>query len=182
MACAPNHANCSLKGSREQRRFPSSHLQVKDRRRRKLYLPFCLFSKTPKSSSKKRNRQASYTRHINKTLLQCRHEGKRRQKARAKGSQSQEHQQAQLQGKGNQEQAMFNVRVRPESHATSAQRKYLLTSIARAAGDPVPQGKKRRYRPGTVALREIRKYQSSTDLLMRKLPFARLVCGCQCRV
>jgi histone H3/H4 len=30
-------------------------------------------------------------------------------------------------------------------------------------------------RPGTVALREIRKYQRSTDLLIRKLPFARLV-------
>lgn len=33
----------------------------------------------------------------------------------------------------------------------------------------------RRYRPGTVALREIRKYQKSTELLIRKLPFARLV-------
>ena len=32
-----------------------------------------------------------------------------------------------------------------------------------------------RYRPGTVALREIRKYQSSTELLIRKLPFQRLV-------
>ncbi|KAI8611212.1 histone H3 type 2 [Chytriomyces sp. MP71] len=32
-----------------------------------------------------------------------------------------------------------------------------------------------RYRPGTVALREIRKYQKSTDLLLRKLPFARVV-------
>ena len=35
--------------------------------------------------------------------------------------------------------------------------------------------KPRRYRPGTVALREIRKYQKSTELLLRKLPFARLV-------
>ncbi|TVT99867.1 hypothetical protein EJB05_54738, partial [Eragrostis curvula] len=35
--------------------------------------------------------------------------------------------------------------------------------------------KPRRYRPGTVALREIRKYQKSTDLLIRKLPFQRLV-------
>lgn len=35
--------------------------------------------------------------------------------------------------------------------------------------------KKRRYRPGTVALREIRKYQKSTDLLLKKLPFQRLV-------
>jgi histone H3 len=32
-----------------------------------------------------------------------------------------------------------------------------------------------RFRPGTVALREIRKYQKSTDLLIRKLPFQRLV-------
>ena len=35
--------------------------------------------------------------------------------------------------------------------------------------------KKRRYRPGTVALREIRKYQKGTDLLLRKLPFRRIV-------
>jgi histone H3 len=38
-----------------------------------------------------------------------------------------------------------------------------------------PQQKRRRYRPGTVALREIRKYQKSTELLIRKLPFQRLV-------
>ncbi|CZS92428.1 probable Histone H3 [Rhynchosporium agropyri] len=35
--------------------------------------------------------------------------------------------------------------------------------------------KQRRYKPGTVALREIRKYQKSTELLIRKLPFQRLV-------
>lgn len=35
--------------------------------------------------------------------------------------------------------------------------------------------KPHRYRPGTVALREIRKYQKSTDLLLRRLPFQRLV-------
>ena len=35
--------------------------------------------------------------------------------------------------------------------------------------------RKNRFRPGTVALREIRKYQKSTDLLVKKLPFARLV-------
>ena len=35
--------------------------------------------------------------------------------------------------------------------------------------------KPRRYRPGTLALREIRKYQKSTELLIRKLPFQRLV-------
>lgn len=40
----------------------------------------------------------------------------------------------------------------------------------------VPQSsKKRRARPGTRALREIRYYQRSTNLLIRKLPFSRLV-------
>jgi histone H3/H4 len=34
---------------------------------------------------------------------------------------------------------------------------------------------RRRYRPGEKALREIRFYQRSNDLLIRKLPFARLV-------
>ncbi|TIA88290.1 hypothetical protein E3P99_02678 [Wallemia hederae] len=34
---------------------------------------------------------------------------------------------------------------------------------------------RKRYRPGTAALREIRKYQKSTDLLIQKLPFSRLV-------
>lgn len=38
-----------------------------------------------------------------------------------------------------------------------------------------PKRQKRRYRPGTAALREIRHYQKSTDLLLLKLPFARLV-------
>lgn len=35
--------------------------------------------------------------------------------------------------------------------------------------------KPHRYRPGTVALRQIRKYQQSTDLLIRMKPFQRLV-------
>lgn len=35
--------------------------------------------------------------------------------------------------------------------------------------------KPHRYRPGTVALREIRRYQKSSELLIRKLPFQRLV-------
>ncbi|PWA78510.1 histone H3.3 [Artemisia annua] len=35
--------------------------------------------------------------------------------------------------------------------------------------------KPHRYHPGTVSLCEIRKYQKSTDLLIRKLPFQRLV-------
>ena len=35
--------------------------------------------------------------------------------------------------------------------------------------------RKFRFRPGTVALREIRRYQKATDLLIKKLPFQRLV-------
>lgn len=38
-----------------------------------------------------------------------------------------------------------------------------------------PPKKKRRYRPGTVALREIRKYQKTSDLLVAKAPFQRIV-------
>jgi hypothetical protein len=38
------------------------------------------------------------------------------------------------------------------------------------------QGRKpHRYCPGTRALQQIRKYQKSTDLLLEKLPFQRLV-------
>ncbi|KAF0719316.1 Aste57867_1129 [Aphanomyces stellatus] len=35
--------------------------------------------------------------------------------------------------------------------------------------------KPHRYRPGTVAIRDIRRYQKSTELLIRKIPFQRLV-------
>ncbi|EPZ32954.1 histone H3 [Rozella allomycis CSF55] len=38
-----------------------------------------------------------------------------------------------------------------------------------------PEKKHRRVRPGVKALREIRQYQKSTELLIRKLPFARVV-------
>ena len=57
-----------------------------------------------------------------------------------------------------------------------APRKHL-ASIAARKKHPGTGGvkKPRRYRPGTVALKEIRKYQKSTDMLIRKLPFQRLV-------
>ena len=35
--------------------------------------------------------------------------------------------------------------------------------------------KKRRFRPGTVALREIHQYQKSTELLIRKAPFQQVI-------
>lgn len=57
-----------------------------------------------------------------------------------------------------------------------APRKALATKAARKS---TPSGggvkKPHRYRPGTVALREIRRYQKSTELLIRRLPFQRLV-------
>lgn len=58
-----------------------------------------------------------------------------------------------------------------------APRKTLVTKARRKIIPPGIGGVKKphRYRPGTVALREIRKYQKSTELLIRKLPFQRLV-------
>uniref|UniRef100_A0A0D3G978 Histone H3-like centromeric protein CENH3 n=2 Tax=Oryza TaxID=4527 RepID=A0A0D3G978_9ORYZ len=48
----------------------------------------------------------------------------------------------------------------------------------RAGGTPRQQTKQRkphRFRPGTVALREIRKFQKTTELLIPFAPFSRLV-------
>ena len=54
--------------------------------------------------------------------------------------------------------------------------KQMATKAARKSANATGGIKKpRRYRPGTVALREIRRYQKSTELLLRKLPFQRLV-------
>ncbi|KAJ7334105.1 histone H3, partial [Mycena albidolilacea] len=51
------------------------------------------------------------------------------------------------------------------------------SSAARKSTSNAAGGVKKphRFRPGTVALREIRRYQKSTELLIRKLPFQRLV-------
>ena len=50
-------------------------------------------------------------------------------------------------------------------------------AMHKSAAGKVMSGVKKphRYRPGTVSLREIRKYQKSTELLLRKSPFMRLV-------
>jgi len=57
-----------------------------------------------------------------------------------------------------------------------APRKQLATKAAKKSA-PTSGGIKKthRFKPGTVALREIRKYQKSTELLIRKAPFQRLV-------
>ena len=65
-----------------------------------------------------------------------------------------------------------------KSTGGKAPRKQLATKAARKnVASKVSGGVKKphRYRPGTVALREIRRYQKSTELLIRKLPFQRLV-------
>ncbi|KAK3720297.1 hypothetical protein QZH41_007749 [Actinostola sp. cb2023] len=63
-----------------------------------------------------------------------------------------------------------------KSTGGKAPRKQLATKAARKSA-PATGGVKKphRYRPGTVAFREIRRYQKSTELLIRKLPFQRLV-------
>jgi len=60
--------------------------------------------------------------------------------------------------------------------------KQALAKVAKMQVSPTGRGrwtggvkKPHRFRPGTVALREIRRYQKSTELLLRKLPFQRLV-------
>lgn len=59
------------------------------------------------------------------------------------------------------------------SSGGKAPRKQLATKAARKN---MPAVKKyHRFRPGTVALREIRQYQKTSCLLIRKLPFQRLV-------
>ena len=67
-----------------------------------------------------------------------------------------------------------------KSTGGKAPRKQLATKAARKSA-PATGGVKKphRYRPGTVALREIRRYQKSTELLIRKLPFQRLGASAQ---
>ena len=65
-----------------------------------------------------------------------------------------------------------------KSTGGKAPRKQLANKAARKSAPALGGAKKsgqRRFRPGTVALREIRRYQKSTELLLRKLPFQRLV-------
>lgn len=53
----------------------------------------------------------------------------------------------------------------------------VLASKASKKSAPALAGVKRpyRYKPGEVAMQEIRKFQKSTELLMRKVPFQKLV-------
>ena len=64
-----------------------------------------------------------------------------------------------------------------KSTAQKVPRKQLAAQKIARKSAPLISGVKKphKFKPGTVALREIRKYQKSTDLLIRKLPFQRMV-------
>ena len=68
--------------------------------------------------------------------------------------------------------------VRKSTGGKAPRDQLITTAAAKQATAAAKAGKvkkRHRYRPGTVALREIRKYQKSTDLVLRRLPFQRLV-------
>ena len=67
-------------------------------------------------------------------------------------------------------QAAQQRRQQAEAKAARAQ-----ANAAQARGATAGIKRPHRYRPGTVALREIRRYQKGTELLIRKAPFQRLV-------
>ena len=62
-----------------------------------------------------------------------------------------------------------------ESIAGKAQNKLYNRAARKTAPGMGGLKKPHRFRPGTVAIREIRRYQKSTELLIKKLPFQRLV-------
>jgi histone H3 len=64
-----------------------------------------------------------------------------------------------------------------KSTGGKAPRKALAQTAARKStpGATYNQALKKRFRPGVLALKEIRKYQKNANLLIRKLPFQRLV-------
>jgi histone H3 len=62
------------------------------------------------------------------------------------------------------------------SLAQTARKKILNTKRTDPKADTSSAVKiQKRYRPGALALKEIRRYQQSTNLLISKLPFQRLV-------
>lgn len=64
--------------------------------------------------------------------------------------------------------------VDPKKHSSKAKRRFAVPATKKT---PVLSAKKKphRFRAGTVALREIRKFQKSFDLLLPKAPFRRLI-------
>ena len=71
--------------------------------------------------------------------------------------------------------ARTKTTARKSSAGLKKPRKQFDSKTAKKSAPSAGIKKPHRFRPGTVAAREIRKYQKSTDLLVRKLPFQRLV-------
>lgn len=67
--------------------------------------------------------------------------------------------------------------ARAKQHTPKLAGKQLALVASQTACKTIPAGlaARPRFRPGSIALREIRKYQKTTDLLIRKQPFQRLV-------
>lgn len=66
-----------------------------------------------------------------------------------------------------------------QSYSAKTPRKELLKVLVAKSVHPPPLNagikKAHKFKPGTVALREIRRYQKSTELLLRRAPFQKLV-------
>ena len=73
-----------------------------------------------------------------------------------------------------QQVAKKSTGPRPESGKTARKSTINRVDSGKSAKKSVIR-KQERYRPGVLALIEIRRYQKSTELLIRKLPFQRLV-------
>lgn len=73
--------------------------------------------------------------------------------------------------------ARTKTTARKSSAGVKKPRKQIMSKTAKKSTPPIAAGIKKphRFRPGTIAAREIRRYQKSTELLLRKLPFQRLV-------
>jgi histone H3 len=71
------------------------------------------------------------------------------------------------------------ARVKQTAHKSTGgapPRLHLATKAAQGASQKAIAARKpHRWRPGMVAAREIRKFQKTTDLLIRKAPFQRVV-------
>jgi histone H3 len=62
--------------------------------------------------------------------------------------------------------------AKKSSEKPSAKNKLHVQKVERKSA-PTSTGVKRRYKPGKLALREIKRYQRSTELLIQKAPFQR---------
>lgn len=70
---------------------------------------------------------------------------------------------------------MSRTKQTPKKSTGGKAPRFTVTKKSKTSTDPKGLRKPHRFRPGTVALREIRAYQKTTCFLFRKLPFQRLV-------